>query len=68
MEVQFLVGKISCSSNVFVCPILNDILKCQATIQVVCKWFLFFINQSYFKLHLQNAYQLKDQLKRFYEQ
>jgi hypothetical protein len=29
---------------------------------------LVFIIQSYFKLHLQNTYQLKDQLKKFYEQ
>jgi hypothetical protein len=29
---------------------------------------LIFITQSYFKLHLQNTYQLKDQLNFFYEQ
>jgi hypothetical protein len=28
----------------------------------------FFITLSYFKLHLQNAYQLEGQLKKFYEQ
>jgi hypothetical protein len=31
-------------------------------------WFQFFITQSYFKLHLQNTYQLKNKLKKFYEQ
>jgi hypothetical protein len=31
-------------------------------------WFWFFIIQSYFKLRLQNSYQLKDQLKKLYEQ
>jgi pterin-4a-carbinolamine dehydratase len=30
-------------------------------------WLWFFITQSYFKLHLQNTYQLKDQLKKFHE-
>jgi hypothetical protein len=27
-----------------------------------------FVTQSYFKLHLQNTYQVKDKLKKFYEQ
>jgi hypothetical protein len=30
--------------------------------------FDFFITQSYFKLHLQNTYQLKNQSEKFYEQ
>jgi hypothetical protein len=37
-------------------------------VQSVRKWFFWFLFFYYLKLHLQNAYQLKDQLKKFYEQ
>jgi hypothetical protein len=48
-------------SNFVLCCFIQDVRKWLF-------WFRFFITRSYFRLHLQNTYQLKDQLKKFCEQ